>query len=307
MTSILWWVVGIYLTIATALLIANARPHAQEAAVLRFQTSVGVPLPQWLGEQLRQRLLVTRRSQLIGGMVGIVLSASSVRTEPDTLQSAIVVTGVFAGGALGVAIATLLSTQRVTGGEVRYARSQAVGLSDYVPGLELWLARTPAALAVVYFSAWGVGSWAGLIPPADVRVLLGGAVLTLLAVASLIIFEVAGRRIVATGNRVSSPEELVWEDAIRSRTVRDIVSAPVLVGLYAILYSLPALFNDGVQSWFITWTGSVIAGGIVLAALITLVLRPERHFLRRLWPELAATTGKPDGADAASSPDRTQP
>lgn len=298
MTSILWWVVGIYLAIATTLLIANARPHAQESAVLRFQTSVGVPLPQWLGEQLRQRMLANRRSQLVGGMVGLLVSAYIVRADLGALEVAIVVAGTFAGGALGVSVTTLLSTQGAATDQVRYARSQAVELSDYVPGVERWLARGPAALAVLYFTAWGIGSWTGLISPADVRVLLGGVVLTLLAVASVVIFEVAGRRIVATGNRVSSPEELVWEDAIRSRTVRDIVGAPVLVGLYAILYSLPSLFSDGAQSWFTTWTGPAIAGGILLALLFTATLRPERHFLRRLWPELAATTGKPYGADA---------
>src|SRR5690606_2933221 len=106
------------------------------------------------------------------------------------------------------------------------------------------------------------------------------------------------RRIVAQGNRVGSPEELVWEDAIRSRTVRDLASAPAAVGLYAILFSLPDVFGEGVDHGFMAWTGVAILAGTVLLLMVTIILGPERHLLRRLWPELAATTGKPYGAEA---------
>src|SRR5690606_22755761 len=118
------------------------------------------------------------------------------------------------------------------------------------------------------------------------------------AVLLLLIFEIAGRRIVAMGNRVGSPEELVWEDAIRSKTVRDISSAPALVGLYAIAHSLPSLFGERTEAPFLGWMGVAAFAGTLIVLVITTTLRPERHFLRRLWPELAASTGQPYGADA---------
>lgn len=301
MTDTLWWIVGAYLIVATAILVANARSHAQENAVLRFQTSVGVELPQSLGEKLRERMLVSRRSQLVGGIVGLLVSAlivSSRTADPGALEVMILAAGAFAGPALAVSITSLFTPRIAADDHLRYARSQAVELSDYVPGTERWLARGPAVLAVLYFAAWGTGIGLGLIPKAGVASLISGVVLALIAIGSLAIFEVAGRRVVAMGNRVASEEELVWEDAIRSHTVRNISSAPALVGLYAIVSAVPVLIGRGDDSTFMGWIGLVAAGVVLVVVMITIILRPERHFLRKLWPELAAATGKPYGAEA---------
>lgn len=302
----LWWVVGAYLALATALLLASVRSRAYEGAVLRFQSSVGVDLSQEMGQKLRKRMLRNRRSSLVGGAIGILVSAFVISTQtadPGALETMSIAAAAFAGPALAVSITTLLTTRTPADSRVRYARSQAVELSDYVPATERWLARGPATLAVLYFAAWGLGVWFELIPSGGRAALIGGAILSAISVASLLIFEIAGRRIVAMGNRVGSPEELVWEDAIRSQTVRDITSAPALVGLYAIVYSLPYLLDQG----FLGWIGVAASAGVLVVLLITITLRPERHFLRRLWPELAATTGKPYGADATNSPYGTEP
>jgi|SRR5690554_6678920 len=298
MTDPLWWIVGIYLLIATALLVGNQRPRACESAVLRFQNSVGVDLPASLGEELRKRLQADRRSQLLGGMAGILVSSLIVRplaSDPGTLEVVILAAGAFAGSALAISLTTLFRPRRAADDHVRYARSHAVALSDYVPGAERWLARGPAVLAALYFIVWAVGILDERLPQSGLPVLLNGAVLVVLSVGSLAIFEIAGRRIVAMGNRVGTPEELVWEDAIRSHAVRDIAIAPALVGLYAILYSLPTLFDLG--SGYLQWSGMAITAAVLLVLLVTVLLKPERHFLRRLWPELAATTGKPYGAE----------
>lgn len=295
----MWWIVGIYVALATTFLLATFRPRAYEAAVLRFQTSVGVDLPQQMGEQLRRRMLANRRSSLAGGAAGVLLSAFVVNTQtadPGALDTISIAGGAFAGAAVAVSITTLLTTRAAADDRLRYARSQAVELSDYISGTERWLARTPSVLAAVYFACWGLGLWTDLVPNGDRAALVGGAVLATISVASLLIFEVAGRRIVAMGNRVGSPEELVWEDAIRSQTVRDISSTPALVGLYAIVYSLPTVLGQG----FLGWIGVVISTGVLVGLLITTALRPERHFLRRLWPDLAATAGRQTPATAES-------
>src|SRR5690606_33321885 len=175
-----------------------------------------------------------------------------------------------------------------------------VELGDYVPPAERWLARGPAALAALYFIALSIGIALDLVPRPSVLQIVSGISLTLISLGSLAIFEVAGRRIVAIGNRVASEEELVWEDAIRSQTVRQVSSAPALAGLYAIVSAMPVLFGQGDQSALMGWIGLVAAGVVLALLMITATLRPERHFLRRLWPELAATTGKPYGTNTES-------
>src|SRR5690606_14332770 len=100
--------------------------------------------------------------------------------------------------------------------------------------------------------------------------LVGCSLLALLAIGSLVIFEVAGRRIVSMGNRVASEEELVWEDAIRSQTVRDISAAPALVGLYAIVSAVPVLFGE--DSVLLGWTGVIASMGVVALLLVTIAL-----------------------------------
>ncbi|MEX1078247.1 MAG: hypothetical protein WED09_03980 [Homoserinimonas sp.] len=62
-----WVTAGLYLAIGTGVLIANARPHAQQRAVEKFVLNVGLPLPERLAEPLRRRTLSRRRSSTVGG------------------------------------------------------------------------------------------------------------------------------------------------------------------------------------------------------------------------------------------------
>ena len=301
MTAILWWVVAVCLVMGAALLIVNALPHAQEKALLRFQNNVGVDLPQRLAERLRRRMLINRRSSLIGGMAGILVSAlivdSRAPSSPNTLDTFILIAGAFAGPTLAISIAALLTASKDSDDHVRYARSHAVGLSDYVPPLERWVARGLTLLAIAFLAAWSISSW--LRPAAsDTQAFINGALFTLIAAGTLLICEIAGRRIVAMGIRAGSPEKLVWEDAIRSLTVRDLAGAPALVGLYAIMWTAPALLSEGAGAAVVNSTGLMVSFGVIVVAIISMVFKPERHFLRRLWPELAAEADKPRPAEA---------
>ena len=301
MTEPVFWIIGTYLAVGIVLLLATLRPNAHENVVLRLQTSVGVDLPHGIGEQLRRRFALNRRSQLVGGMVGVVLSAAIIGwtvPDPDAVHGMMIAAGAFAGPALAVSITTLLTSGKPEDDRPRYARAHAVGLGDYIPTLERWLARGPVLLAVLCFVGWAFAIGMDLHPARNVALLASGGGLALLSAASLFVFEYFGRRIVSMGNWATSPEELVWEDALRSHTVRDIASAPSLVGLYAILVGLAPTFDPSAESRFFGWAGLAAVGVLLLLLLVTVILRPERHFLRRLWPELAATTGKPYGAEA---------
>lgn len=307
MAPFYWAIVGVYLAIGVAVLIANALPHAQEPSVLKFATSVGVTLPNVLAEPIRRRILRSMRGNVIGGMIGIVLStwafAAETSSEQFVLGPLAMVGGAFAGSAVGNSFAAVLSVRQASDHRVRYARATAVELNDYVPRTERLLTRWSVALAVVSLFTGTVCVSLGWAHFAATWSILGSVVFALIVASSLIVFEVVGRRIVAVGNHAGSSEELVWEDAMRSRSVREIAYAPAFLGFYGILLSNFALTTGepGAGSRVIVVVAAVLAvSAVVIAAgLLISSLLPHRHFLRRLWPELAAQADSPRPVRAA--------
>ena len=105
------------------------------------------------------------------------------------------------------------------------------------------------------------------------------------------------RRILDRAQPAASPEALAWDDAIRAMTVREIVTAPLSLGVWgslAIGISLTDSFNEGNQ-----WPAGliavnilvlVIAAGILAAAIYSIATKPQQHYLRRLWPDVAAAS-----------------
>lgn len=307
MTGIAWWIVGLYLTIAVIMLIVNAWPHAQEQAVLRLERSVGIDLPNRLGQRLRLRLLSSRRSSIVGGMIGITLSALATALPTPSPWSAldpvVLVAGTFAGMAAGTSIAAIRSARPVADDLMRYARAVAVELDDYIAPLERWLGRAPVALAVASLIALAIFAQRGLVHYASAASFISAGLLVLAAVISLVIFETIGRRVVAMGNSVSSPEELVWEDAARALTLRELAAAPTFLGFYGILMSINPLVvtpERGATGYSVASLGISLITVVVAGAMLVSALRMQRHFLRRLWPELAAEadTPRPVEADA---------
>src|SRR5690554_3191458 len=132
-----WLTLGLYLVGGTGVLIANARPHAQQRAVEKFALNVGLTLPEHLAEPLRRRMLSSRRSSTIGGMIGAAASAiiflvSPASSPEGVLSPLVVVAGIIAGWAVGTSISAFRSSaHRRDGDRVRYARAHAVELGDY--------------------------------------------------------------------------------------------------------------------------------------------------------------------------------
>lgn len=301
MGTFYWSIVGVYLTIGIGVLIVNARPHAQERAVLKLAQSVGIPLPERLGDTIRRRILSSRRGNVVGGMVGVVLStwaiASEMPSEQFVLGPVVVVGGALAGSAVGISIAAILSARRGSDNRVRYARALAVKLDDYVSSTERWLARGSGALAVVSLIAGTVCVSLGWANYASNWSIVRSIAFALIVTAALAVFEVAGRRIVAMGNHAGSPEELVWEDATRSLALRDVASAPAFLGLYGILLGNIGLAtggpNAGSPGIAVVAAGLGVATVLIAVVMLVAALQPQRYFLRRLWPELAARAGNP--------------
>jgi len=299
-----WLGLALYLLLATVALIASFRPHSHERAVLKFAENVGLPLPQRLAEPILHRMLARRRSSTVGGMVGAVATALVLLVSPSgsdngsLLTPLFIVAGIFAGATIGTSVSAVKSSSvRAPSEKARYARVHAVELHDYVSRVELWLARVPVVLAVVAVVAGVTLAGAGVMNYTGLTALLASIALSLVAVSTLIAHEVVGRRVVAMGNHVGSPEELVWEDALRAMTIRELAVAPTFLGYYALLMAINPLLvspDDSARTGFaIASLGVAILTAVIALGMLVSVLAVKRHFLRRLWPELAATAGNP--------------
>jgi hypothetical protein len=91
----------------------------------------------------------------------------------------------------------------------------------------------------------------------------------------------------------ASQSELAWDDALRARTLRDMVTVPLVTGYFA-LAALIGGVGEGLEGGWpanaaVGWVSGaflvLLLGGFVML-VVSLVIGPERHFRRRLWPDL---------------------
>ncbi|MCC5947635.1 MAG: hypothetical protein JJT89_04190, partial [Nitriliruptoraceae bacterium] len=200
--------------------------------------------------------------------------------------------GVLAGVAVGTGWAAVREAGRQTVSDgPRLARPTASRASDYVAPLELWAARAAAispalALAVGLVLATGVDT----VAPADL-VNVGTVLAVVVGLGVLAMGEVIARRLLELRQSAGSTLELAWSDALRSRVLRDVVAAPMVIGLLATLALLTAA-SGGVNDPVIAngLIGLVGLGfiGVAVIALVGASSRPQRHFRRRLWPRAGA-------------------
>jgi len=280
-----WTAAIVIVVLGIALIVSTFLARSRAARADGFARSVGLDLPASLRAAVTERVALRHRGGAIGMIVGIATSVFVLSIYPSSDQSFaapfVLVGGAFAGLAIGVAITSARAAAPLDPTAVKYARTSAVSLSDYVAPLERTGARIVVGLAV-----------AVAIASVIVGVPLGGILVTLTALAAgaLAFFEVAGRRIVDRSQPAGSPAELAWDDAVRASVLRDIVTAPITLGAYAVVVSAAALVERLLQG------NDFANGAIVLAAVIAAVTlatvaitsRPQRYFLRRLWPEVKA-------------------
>jgi hypothetical protein len=201
------------------------------------------------------------------------------------------------GGALaGVAAGAAWAGAREAGRQTvpdgpRLARSTASTASDYVAPLELWAGRA-AALAPALALAFGLGLATAVdtVAPADL-VNVGTVLAVVVGLGALAMGEVIARRLLELPQSAGSTLELAWSDALRSRVLRDVVTAPLVIGLLGTLALLTAA-SGGVHDPLIAngLIGLVGLGiiGVAVIALVSAGARPQRHFRRRLWPRAGA-------------------
>src|SRR5690606_34857717 len=139
--------------------------------------------------------------------------------------------------------------------------------------------------------------------------------LPIVAVLSLLVLELGGRRVILTRPRLAaSPEALVWDDALRADDLRILATAPLMTGLYGFILGLPSLYSlvpqQELGGEIVLLTLANVGFFVLMIALLVVVAfaivrKPEQFSLRRLWPELAAATvAPPTSADPSREQDQ---
>lgn len=275
MTPSIWIDAGMFAAAAGILLVVSFVPVFLQWRAERFAYQLGLVLPESQYHTVRTRLARRFRGIAIGALVGSGAAALSVPRratgDPDLAGILLAFGCVIAGIGLGVAVASVWRPVPRDPDRVTIARAESVQLRDYVAPVERQGARVVVVISVVLV----VAVFAFEAQPSTV---LAG-VLSALAIAALVFFEVMGRRITARPQPASSRAELEWDDALRSAVLRDIVTVPLALGVYSSLLSVAAL--SGVTD-IGAFTG-ISALGLGVAAVIATAMRPHRYFLRRLW------------------------
>ena len=285
MHEAVWFITIFVLALCVALFALSFVPFFARWSAYRHSVLIRVDLPRHLERTVSERLMRGQRGGTISGFLFILGAAIIVNLgfvgHDTSINLWFIAGGAIAGVGVGVAIAAVTGRSTVPSNGPRVARSGAVAVSDYVAPLER-VGAVVAVLLAIAVLVFGVvvGSDWSLFPT---------AVFAVLGAASLIVFEVAGRRIVDLSQPAGSTGELVWDDAIRASILRDLLHAPLALGAYSVVFGLVGIAQSTSNPDAITaanLTGLVSTGVLLVIAIYTRVASPQRYFVDRLWPNL---------------------
>ena len=276
--------IGLVVVFALTFVPFYARWRAYHHAV-----SIRIDLPVRLERTVSGRLMARERGGSLGGLVFTVAATAAFHFEvgvnnDSDLTSMFIVGATFAGVGAGTAVATLTGSATIASDRPRVARARAVSVSDYLAPLELVGARAVVIASVVVLLVSAV-----LSAPGTGGALFPIAFFAIFGAIALALFEVASRRIVDLPQPAGSTAELVWDDAIRASSLRDLATAPLALGAYCLVFGAVGIAESSTDP--VAVTISYVVGGIfalvaLAAAIFSIATRPQRYFLDRLWQDL---------------------
>lgn len=261
----------------------------------RWITKQQAPITQDVGvvveRRLAQRSLASGIASLIGLGVGIGLLLTVGPDSPDLGFWFVIVFGI-AGGAVGSGIPAFHAAVRPVFGTVRVAHSSAGQVGDFVNPTAVRLIRGSAALAALTaLTAALLPFWRspGFGPDGAGKVWVGFAVLVLMWAAA----EFAIRRILDQPRSSANAVELVWDDAIRSQLIADLLAVPCSLAIgAAALAALADASTVPAPVWtFPFLIGIFIVTPITIANAIVVMCLGERDAQSRRRNAIAAFQG----------------
>ncbi|PZQ89078.1 MAG: hypothetical protein DI534_09920 [Leifsonia xyli] len=268
----------------------------------RASRRVGLMLPAepLLGTVIA-RLRRSTRWSLVSFVIGFAAGVAwgvVTRADADSafLGANIIWSGVggaLLGGSVGAVLSVLTERRDAVPELERVARPRPRVLRDYVDPFELNWVRVTAVLGLSVPVAAAVAPGTERFGGPSTATALG---LGIAGAVTLGILEIAGRRVVLGRARIAgSDTELAWDDALRAEDLRRLVSAVAMTSIYALIFGGFPLVGAALLTLPPILTGVLINVGAYLllaAAIVVLVIAVRRdsprHYLRVLWPELAA-------------------
>jgi len=250
-----------------------------ERLVERAARLSGLSLAPGMREVLRDRLAARYSIGLLGVIVSLAAGWGVGLLVDPSQRLPVLLAALLLGLVATLLVNGLLPAPAPAPDAPRIARGTAARLGDFVPPYELWIARSVAIIGVLLAAAAAAGSPAAAWAP------LGAGALTLAALAA---FELGARRILARPSLATSEAELAWDDEIRSMDLRELAAAPVIAGVLAVIAALGGAgwrISEGSPLQIVLPVASIAIP--VLQRLYDLVVLPQRHVLRRLWPTAA--------------------
>lgn len=279
-------------------LAVQLRPRALAASVERLARRVNLALD----DEIRAEVELFQRRRLLASGVGSALgavAAFALSPADSPVRTSAVVLGVFGGVAVGVGFAALAHARRarrvsapVTG------RLTPIEIDDLVPAAERRGMRiaviVAAAIVLTTNGVLALVDELGAVDPAIHVATVGFLGLAVIGVGA---WEGAAPRIARLRPVGGGQQALAWSDALRSLTLRDMVTAPLTAALYAPLTLLGELVSraDGRLGAIAGAALGAVAIAFAVAVIVMGVVdsapgsrrNPAQHYQRRLWPELA--------------------
>ncbi len=287
-------VLAVAATVVAAVVLAWTWVPAGGRSLLRGTARrADLALPVHHREQVVRRLQERTTAATAGLLLGFWVAVAVLPPDPapgDDLAVPVAFPLPMGAGFVGMALAAaayaVVTARRTpTSDAPRVARTRDVGVGDYVNGIERW----GTAVTCVVPAAIGLLLAVLMADPTATSVDPLRLGLLALVPPALLVLSLAAAGVVLDARRtVSSPEELAWDDALRSQALRDIVSMPMYAGLIATLWlglevarAIPdeRLAIGAAGLWVL-----VALGTMLVLLVVVLASRPARHFRLRLWP-----------------------
>ncbi len=303
--------VAVVVTLAS--ITEHRRPATRRQIAHKEGRRVDLAVPPGLEEALGARL--GRRAQVgaLGGLA-VVLVVTAVFaaigfTDGDQTPLLVVVLGYFFGHALGYGgVGWYESTRPVPVSGARVARATEPTVDDYVAPVErrgLWVGAGVAVLVCLLPVALdGAGDLdLGPVPWG----LVAGGVAALAGVVGLV--ELASRAVLRQRQVATSQLELAWDDAVRARTLRDVVTAGLITSVY-VPFGMLGFLGDRLEGGWpanpavgvVTGVGGLLMAMLAVGVVWSLATQPHRWFRKRLWPAPVAAAVAAPAAEPAAAP-----
>jgi hypothetical protein len=298
----MFWIYLLLMASMVVVAVDAASPGRNGKQLAKLAARMSLPLTPEVEPLVRARLRRRAWGVGLGGGLALVVVLGIGLALPELRASAFAAVAVFfagfAGMGVGAASAAAVAVPRPAADEVRVARAAPPRVSDYVGPSERIGPRVVAGLALAAFVVGGVVAVTGLggvFVPLSLGewVTSAAGATTLVAVAALVAAEVAMARLVDRGQPALSELDLAWDDALRSMALRDLVTAPVVLGFVGVVGSMIVL-GDAASGGGAGSLGNLVVGALGLSIVLLFALslglavwatttKPHLHWWRTLW------------------------